>query len=138
VSAAHNNNIIIHEAARPFVTLQEFKALIDTEADYVTYGLDIPFTVSVREHDTISGLLERDKLVNIQLPQKLQRDTLLTAYKQAEREGLTFTEDTSLLYHYMKIPIKILEGTPHNIKITDYVDLVTGEMIYKEYIIGRA
>lgn len=137
VLESKNENILIHEAARPFVTTREFTALLEDEAESATYGLDIPFTVSVRTDDMITGLLERDKLVNIQLPQKFKRTPLLAAYEQAERDGLIFTEDTSLLYYYSKAPVKVLEGTPNNIKITNDVDLAAGETIYKEYIVGR-
>ena len=137
VKAAKNEDIIIHEAARPFVTTQEFKALMDCGAASATYGMDIPFTVSLRKGDEIAGLLERDSLVNIQLPQKFKRSPLLAAYEQAAKDGLVFTEDTSLLYHYTKVPARILPGTPHNIKVTSSVDLIAGEAIYKEYIVGR-
>lgn len=137
VKTAKNEDIIIHEAARPFVTTQEFRDLIQCPAKNVTYGLDIPFTVSVRDGDAISGLLERDKLVNIQLPQKFEREPLLRAYEQAEKEGNVFTEDTSLLIHYTGEQVHILKGTPNNVKVTNTVDLIAGEMIYKEYIVGR-
>lgn len=137
VLEAKNEDILIHEAARPFVTTHEFTALLEDKSESATYGLDIPFTVSVRTDDKITGLLERDKLVNIQLPQKFKRTPLLAAYKQAEQDGLIFTEDTSLLYYYSKTPVKVLEGTPNNIKITNSLDMTTGEMIYKEYIVGR-
>ena len=137
VLAVKNEDILIHEAARPFVTTQEFTALLEDEAENATYGLDIPFTVSIRTGNTITGLLERDRLVNIQLPQKLKRTPLLAAYEQAERDGLVFTEDTSLLYYYSRTPVKVLEGTPNNVKVTNSLDLAAGEMIYKEYIVGR-
>ena len=137
VLAAKNEDILIHEAARPFVTTQEFTALLEDEAENATYGLDIPFTVSIRTGNTITGLLERDRLVNIQLPQKFKRTPLLAAYEQAERDGLVFTEDTSLLYYYSRTPVKVLEGTPNNVKVTNSLDLAAGEMIYKEYIVGR-
>ena len=137
VSAAKNEDILIHEAARPFVTAGEFQALMDCGADCATYGVDIPFTVSVRSGDVIDGLLERDKLVNIQLPQKFKRSALMAAYEQAEADGLVFTEDTSLLIHYTNAQVKVLEGTHNNIKITSSVDLMAGETIYKEYIVGR-
>lgn len=137
VKAARNGDVIIHEAARPFVTVGDFEALMDCGADNATYGQDIPFTVSVREGDRISGLLERRRLVNIQLPQKFKRGPLLAAYEQAEKDGAVFTEDTSLLFHYTKEPIHVLEGMPYNIKVTDSVDLIAGEAIYREYIVGR-
>lgn len=137
VQAAKYEDVIIHEAARPFVTTGEFQALMDCEADSATYGLDIPFTVSVQKDGMIGGILERDSLVNIQLPQKFKRTPLLAAYDKAAKDGLIFTEDTSLLYHYTNAPIRVLPGTPNNIKVTDSVDLIAGEAIYREYIVGR-
>lgn len=137
VRAAKNEHVLIHEAARPFVTVQEFKALLEDVAENASYTVDIPFTVSVRSGDLIGGLLERASLVNIQLPQKFRKAPLLRAYERAEQDGLTFTEDTSLLYYYEKCPIRILEGSHNNIKITNPADLLTGETIYREYIVGR-
>lgn len=135
--AASQPKVIIHEAARPFVTVPEFLSLIREPQDAATYGIDIPFTVSIRTDDEVTGLLDRKTLVNIQLPQKFGRDALLAAHEQAKKEGLIFTEDASLFFHYTKNPVKILPGTSINMKITENVDLLTGEMIYKEYIIGR-
>lgn len=137
VKEAKNNDIIMHEAARPFVKATDFKALMEYPADNVTYGMDIPFTVSVCEDNLIMDLLKRDRLVNVQLPQKFKRDSLLNAYRKAEKDGAVFTEDTSMLFQYGKEPIFILPGMPYNIKITDPIDLITGEMIYKEYIVER-
>lgn len=134
--AASNENVIIHEAARPFVTAQEFQALIDDEAENAFYGIEIPFTVLMRDQDHISGLLNRDQLVNVQLPQKFNKATILAAHELAAKEGLVFTEDASMV-HYIGKPVKVLEGTVNNIKITNAIDLLLGETIYKEYIVGR-
>jgi len=135
--AAKNDCVIIHEAARPFVTVAEFVAMIHDEAKTVTYGIDIPFTVSIRDGERITGLLDRSTLVNIQLPQKFERGALLAAHECARADGAEFTEDTSLLYHYTGEAAKVLKGTSYNVKVTDSVDLLTGEIIYKEHIIGR-
>ena len=75
--------------------------------------------------------------MNIQLPQKFDRIQLLDAHEKAAKEGKVFTEDASLLYHYTGEAAKVLKGTSYNVKITDSVDLLTGEIIYKEHIIGR-
>lgn len=137
LQSASNEKIILHEAARPFVTVQEFEAMIRDEAKTITYGISIPFTVSVTDGEKITGSLDRSTLVNIQLPQKFDRRQLLEAHEKARVDGLEFTEDTSLLYHYTKEAVKVLKGTSYNVKITDSVDLLTGEIIYREHIIGR-
>lgn len=137
LKAASNDCVILHEAARPFVTVSEFEAMIQDKAQTITYGISIPFTVSVTDGEKVAGLLERSTLVNIQLPQKFDRKQLLAAHERAAAEGKVFTEDASLLYHYTGKAAKVLKGTSYNVKITDNVDLLTGEIIYKEYIIGR-
>ena len=129
--------VVIHEAVRPFVTLDEFRALIDSEYDNAIYGTRIPFTV-LAGHDYVEDTLERSRLVNVQLPQKFNAQQLKDAHEKAIADGRSdFTEDASLLYHYLKAPIRILEGSDHNIKITQPTDLIIGEAIYGEYISGR-
>jgi 2-C-methyl-D-erythritol 4-phosphate cytidylyltransferase len=135
--AASYDKVMIHEAARPFVTKEEFEALADEPCDSAIYGIPIPFTVSKQEGGYLSGLLERRELINVQLPQKFPREAILEAHRRAREEGKAFTEDASILYHYTGCRVKVLEGTPFNLKITEPIDLISGENIYQEYIIGR-
>lgn len=128
--------VIIHEAARPFVKKSEFESLINYPNLNAIYGKSIPFTVLKGTNQVVS-LLNRKDLVNVQLPQKFQRNLLLEAHKKAAEEIQIFTEDASLLFYYTKENIMIIEGSIYNIKITDPIDMIIGEAIYKEYIIGR-
>ena len=65
--AASEDTVIIHEAARPLVSIAEFEQLILCPYDNVTYSYSIPFTVLKRSSDgTISDILHREELVNIQ------------------------------------------------------------------------
>ena len=130
------DTVIIHEAVRPFVSADEFKALVDCEYENAFYGVDIPFTV-LEGNSVVTGILERDKLINVQLPQKFNYAKLLDAHNKAKEEGKQFTEDASMFYCYEEDKVKILEGTHHNIKITNPVDLIVGENIYKEYFLRR-
>jgi D-ribitol-5-phosphate cytidylyltransferase len=130
-------SIVIHEAVRPFVTLPEFRTLIDSEFENVIYGTRIPFTV-LAGHEYVEDTLERSRLVNVQLPQKFDAKKLMQAHEKARAEGVDFTEDASLLFHYEQSQIRILEGSERNIKITEPTDLIIGEAIYNEYILGGA
>lgn len=126
------NNVIIHEAARPFVSIDDFKELIEYDAPNVIIGSDIPFTV-IRGDDQVKGILTRSELVNVQLPQKFETELLRTAHLKAKTENMTFTEDGSLLhFYYPDIAIKILKGKDYNIKITNRFDMLYGELIYDE------
>jgi 2-C-methyl-D-erythritol 4-phosphate cytidylyltransferase len=137
LKAASCAQVLIHEAARPFVTKAEFEALINDPFKSIIYGIGIPYTVSKVMDGKISGLLHREELINVQLPQKFQKEELLKAHERAISDKLHFTEDASILFHYCGCEIKVLPGTQQNIKITSPVDIVTAELIYKEYVTGR-
>lgn len=126
------DDVIIHEAARPFVTVDDYKELIDCPEENAMIGLDIPFTV-LKGHENVEGLLTRSELVNVQLPQKFNTKLILEAHKKAESDGQKFTEDASLLFFYNpEVPIKIIKGKDYNIKVTTRMDMLTGEIIYDE------
>lgn len=126
--------VIIHEAVRPFVTSEEFKTLIQSKNESVIYGLDIPFTV-LKGQTVVEENLERNKLINVQLPHKFNRNKLLYAHECAREDNLKFTEDASLYFHYFRTEITILKGSEYNIKITKPIDRKIAEAIYKESIL---
>lgn len=137
LNMVETDKVIIHEAARPFVDADDFNELIDATEENVITGISIPFTV-IKGKTYVSGLLNRSELVNVQLPQKFNRKLLLDAHKKAIAEGKQFTEDASLVYYYNpEVQIRIIEGKDYNVKITTPTDIITGELIYKEYFAGR-
>ena len=129
------DSVIIHEAVRPLVTAAEFETLIAAEDPNAMFGIPISFTV-LKGHEYVEDLLERDELVNVQLPQKFDRAALMAAHEAARLDGETFTEDASLFHRYAGTPVRILPGSERNIKITVPTDIVTAEAIYAD-VIGR-
>ena len=134
---AGNDKVIIHEAARPFVKTEEFLELINTKQNNVTYGSPINYTVLTYQNNVIDGILQRDKLVNIQLPQKFDKSVLLSCHERAISDKLFFTEDASLVFYYTKENITVIRGKDYNLKITTPEDMIVGEKIYKEFFVGR-
>jgi 2-C-methyl-D-erythritol 4-phosphate cytidylyltransferase len=129
------DSVVIHEAVRPLVTAAEFKALIDSPDENAMYGIPISFTV-LRGHDYVEGLLDREELVNVQLPQKFDRAKLLAAHEAARAEGTQFTEDASLFVHHSGERVRILPGNERNVKITVPADIVMAEALYADFL-GR-
>ena len=130
-----SDTVIVHEAVRPLVTADEFRELIAAEEGNAMFGIPIPFTV-LKGHEYVEDLLERDELVNVQLPQKFDRSKLMAAHEAARRDGAFFTEDASLFHRYAGERVRILPGSERNIKITVPTDIVTAEAIYAD-VIGR-
>lgn len=137
LACVETDSVLIHESARPFVKAEEFKQLIDSEEKNVIIGSSINYTV-LKGKECVEGLLNRSELINVQLPQKFDTTLLNKAHELAYTEGLTFTEDASLLYHYIpETKIKVLPGMEYNIKITTPVDMIVGDIIYREYFQRR-
>lgn len=128
--------VVIHEAARPFVSEQDFRELLEQPEDNVMYGIHIPFTV-LKGHEYVEELLDRSELINVQLPQKFLTKDLVDSHYEAEKNQEFFTEDAGMVFKYQNAHVKILKGKEYNIKITTTMDLITGEQIYKEYFARR-
>ncbi len=119
-----NDHVIIHESARPLVTSADFERIIAHEHPDVSYMLDIPFTVAPVNPEThqVTGSLERNKLRNVQLPQKFRKTTLVAGHEYAAREGVHFTEDATLCA-IAGFDVRFLEGTDRNFKVTTPIDV---------------
>ena len=131
------DNVIIHEAARPFVKKEEFCELIDCPEDNVIIGSPISFTV-LKGNGKVEDILNRSELVNVQLPQKFNTELLKSAHYKAIDDGKVFTEDASLVYYYYPdVNIRIIEGKDYNIKVTTPTDMIIGKIIYDEYFSRR-
>ncbi len=137
VRAASCDNIILHEAARPFVFSEDYEKLISFQHDFVSFTYPIPFTVLKKSEDRIADILNREELVNIQLPQKFTKKVLLEAHEKAIADNRIFTEDAGMIKYYTDSEVYCLKGSSQNIKITEYIDLLFADVIYKEKMAGR-
>jgi len=123
-----NDNVIIHEAARPLATSKYLNDLINCKEEAATLAFSVPFTVLTQKNGVISGILNRDELVNIQLPQKFPFAKLLEYHEKAIKEGKRFTDDSSLFFVYLG-KVAVIKGASENIKITDWKDFLIAEAI---------
>jgi len=124
LGSATNDDVIIHETARPLVSSSDFTALIAEPAANVSLMLEIPFTVAPvdPESRTVTGYLERSTLRNVQLPQKFAKADLAAAHAFAKAEGRTFTEDATLVA-VAGHEVRFIDGQDRNIKVTTPTDV---------------
>ena len=132
--AADTDIVVIHDAARPFIA----PALIDrcvecaAEKGAVVLGLPVRDTIKVVGSDhLIRSTPERRSLWEIQTPQVFQRDLIVAAHQQAERDGAEVTDDAMVVERLGK-PVYVLEGERSNFKITLPEDLWLAEMMIRE------
>ena len=130
VRECSNNNLMIHEAARPVVTETDFRELIESQFRNVSFVEEIPFTVAVVNplDSKISKWLDRDTLRNIQLPQKFEKATLMLGHENALKANTVYTEDATMCLECTNEPVYFLNGRPTNIKVTTQDQFIIADL----------
>lgn len=111
--------VLIHDGARPFVT---GRIIDDVAAAVAETGAAVPVVPvrdSIRRKD---GNLNRNGLYAAQTPQGFTLDLVFEAYERAYAEGITGTDDASLVDRLGR-EIRMIDGDYGNIKITTKDDL---------------
>ncbi len=123
--------VLIHDGARPFVTGNLIKRIMDEviQAGAVVPAIPVKDTIKqVDGNGWVSSTPERNSLWAVQTPQAFHLPLILEAHQQAIRQGWTGTDDGMLLEKMGK-PVKIVMGEEKNIKITTPFDLAVGRAI---------
>jgi 2-C-methyl-D-erythritol 4-phosphate cytidylyltransferase len=117
--------VIIHDGARPFVSPSfiEKGIFLMEMFDAVIPALPVKDTIkTVSKEGFVMKTLERDSLWNVQTPQTFKYDLIVKAYREGMNKKLYGYDDATFLEHMGK-KVKVIEGSPYNIKITTPEDL---------------
>lgn len=116
--------ILIHDAARPLVSTTDIKALLSSLRNNRAASLATPISSTLRRANSENQAAEqisRDNLWALQTPQAFRYEDLRNAHEQAD-PSKTHTDDTTLV-SAIGIPVKLVEGSKNNLKITNPEDL---------------
>ena len=121
--------VVIHDAARPFVTSDVILRTIAAAAESgaALAALEARDTVKQVSNGTVSATLDRRTIFLAQTPQAFRRAVL--------RDALAITTDATdeaALAEQAGHAVRIVAGDPSNIKITTPEDLAMGESIASE------
>ncbi|MFZ5966821.1 MAG: 2-C-methyl-D-erythritol 4-phosphate cytidylyltransferase [Bacillota bacterium] len=126
--------VVVHDGARPFVTVRNIEDSIVTAELYGAVGVGVPVKDTIKMVDTnqmIKQTPDRKELWAIHTPQTFDRILLKKAHQKAAQEGFIGTDDT-VLVERLGISVKMIEGSYENIKITTPEDLYFGEAILRK------
>jgi len=134
-AARESQVIVIHDAARPFVSANLISRTIDAAALCgaalaASPSRDTVKRVASREATgslMVAETLRRETIYLAQTPQAFRRDVLSLALEAGER-GLEATDEAALAERAGQ-PVQIVEGESSNIKITTPDDLIVAEAI---------
>lgn len=128
------NMVLIHDGARPLVSIGDMARVIETARRWGAASLAVPVKDTVKEADAggfVVQTLPREKIWLIQTPQAFSYQFLLKAYNWANAKGITATDDASLV-EGIGLKVKLVMGSYENIKITTPEDLIIAEAILKK------
>ena len=114
-------NILIHDAARIFVTSQQISLSIEALKTYDAVTLGSRVVDSLRYNDETGTTANRDNLFAVQTPQSFKYNLILKWHEELKDQS--FTDDVSLAQHGGCTRIKIIESSIENFKITTQEDL---------------
>ncbi len=125
--------VVFHNGANPFVTPQEIDLSIREACKCGACAVAHKTKDTIREVDQEGmslGVIDRSKLWNMQTPQTIKFNLAKKAFQQARKDNFLGTDDVSLVER-LKKPVKIVEASENNFKITTPKDLKLAELIAK-------
>jgi 2-C-methyl-D-erythritol 4-phosphate cytidylyltransferase / 2-C-methyl-D-erythritol 2,4-cyclodiphosphate synthase len=131
--------VLIHDAARPFLTSQ----LIDSAIEAVrAHGAAVPgaaVTDTIVEVNTgvIAATPDRATLRAVQTPQAFRFDLILAAHRKAAAGQHTFTDDGSIAAAAGHA-VHVFNGDPANVKITTQDDLARANQRLGANLVSRS
>lgn len=113
--------VLIHDAARPFVTRETVRACIESVQKYGSGVCSLPATDTtvLAKDGAVAAVPPRGMVFTVQTPQGFLSGELKHAFALAEREGKlsSFTDESSLYAAYIAPP-HLFEGDRRNKKLT--------------------
>jgi 2-C-methyl-D-erythritol 4-phosphate cytidylyltransferase len=126
--------VLIHDAARPFVSLALIECCVETAGmkGAAVPGLPARDTIKILSSGHwVQSTPERSSLWEIQTPQAFKRELILAAHKQAERDGIEVTDD-AMAVERLGAPVFVVDGERMNFKITLPEDVWLAETLIRE------
>ncbi len=123
--------VLVHDAARPFVSAAETARCVAAARAHGAAVLAHPASDTIKcadEEGRVLETLDRSRLWQVQTPQAFSFRLLLEAHEKALEEGFSGTDDAALVERLGR-PVLLVFGSRWNIKITGPDDLLIAEAI---------
>jgi 2-C-methyl-D-erythritol 4-phosphate cytidylyltransferase len=133
LQAASGDPVLVHDAARPLVTVELAQACLDTldARDLDAAIAAAPVTDTIKEADgdlRVRRTLDRSRLWAIQTPQAFRREALERALAQSDAVVAGATDDAALV-EALGGTVGIVEAPRENLKVTTPLDLALAERL---------
>ncbi len=134
VHADDDDWVLVHDAARPCVRLEDISRLIEQAGDEAGGLLGIPVRDTMKrstDKNTVIDTLDRRRLWHALTPQMFRLGALRSALIQALENEALVTDESSAMELAQYSPV-LVEGHADNIKITRPEDLMLAEFYLQQ------
>jgi 2-C-methyl-D-erythritol 4-phosphate cytidylyltransferase / 2-C-methyl-D-erythritol 2,4-cyclodiphosphate synthase len=118
--------VLIHDAARPFVTADIVDRVVGTLQRAPAAIAAVPLADTLKRADAdrrIAATLDRRSLWRAQTPQAFRFDAILGAHEAAASAGREDLTDDAAVAEWAGISVELVEGSEANVKLTTAQDL---------------
>ncbi|HUN95301.1 MAG TPA: bifunctional 2-C-methyl-D-erythritol 4-phosphate cytidylyltransferase/2-C-methyl-D-erythritol 2,4-cyclodiphosphate synthase [Bradyrhizobium sp.] len=122
--------VLIHDAARPFVTSAVISRAIEAAGRTGAALPTVAVTDTIKQVGTtgnVEATPDRATLRIAQTPQAFRFDVILEAHRRAAREGRSDFTDDAAIAEWAGLTVATFEGDPANMKLTTPEDFVREE-----------
>ncbi len=133
VNVCHADYVAIHDGARPLVTPEIIERVIQGAVQYgaAAAAVHVKDTVKIAdENGLVIETPDRATLWNVQTPQIFEKALYERALEHAIAQGLDLTDDCQLI-EAIGQPVKLVEGSYTNIKVTTPEDVPFAEELLR-------
>jgi len=126
--------VVVHDAVRPFVTDETIRDCLTAADAHGAAVAAVPVKNTIKITDSncfVAETLPRERLWKVQTPQVFRKSLLESAHQKARECQLTATDDAALV-EQLGCPVKLVESSYANLKITTPVDLRIAEVLLSE------
>jgi 2-C-methyl-D-erythritol 4-phosphate cytidylyltransferase len=135
--AGEDVNVLLHDAARPFVDARIVEDCVRALATYEAVCVAIPVSDTLLEIDNadegerVVSIPARTRFRRAQTPQAFRLSTIRQAYALAAADpAFSATDDSSVVLSYLPAtPIHVVPGDERNVKITHPIDLLLAQAV---------
>ena len=131
-------NVLFHDAARPLVDQRIIADCVSALAADQAIGVAVPSSDTIVEvsDGVVTGMPRRDALARCQTPQGFRLSVIRRAYQLADADPgfgqRPATDDCGIVHRYLPdIPVRLVPGSQHNIKITYPDDLEVAKALLR-------
>ena len=123
--------VLVHDAVRPFVTLEQIERVIAEARTRGAAILGIPAIDTVKEvkraslpQDValITSTIPRERIVLAQTPQAFQYALIRDAFRSGQKDGVTASDEAGLVER-LGHDVYVVQGSDRNLKITRPADM---------------